>query len=173
MKKEHMIWLQENYACATGVIWIQEHNIKSLQEAWNVCNRGEWLLWMAKKLGVDERKLTLCAALCAHTVVQHMEDPRSREAIRVAFLWGRGKATDEQLMAARDAARYAKARYHSEAAARQAAAAWFDAAIWSAAAAAGGPDNGADDREANQLRTARIARKVLTEDVMEKIKEVK
>ena len=129
-------------------------------------------MWMARKLGVDKRKLTLCAALCAHTVVQHMKDPRSREAVRIAFLWGRGKATDEQLVAAREDARHTPARYHSEAAARHAAAARSDAAAWSAEAA-GGPDNDADAREANQLLTAEIIRKVLTDEVMEKIKEVK
>src|SRR5690554_1098239 len=194
MKKEHMIWLQENYACPPGVIWIQEHNIKSLQEAWNVCNRGEWLLWMAAKLDVDYRKLVLCGALCAHAVVQHMKDPRSREAVRVAFLWGRGKATDEELEAARAAARAAAARATTGWAADEAPriARWAAAdairptslsamsASQSAAAAAAADawarstdaDEATDAREANRLRTANIARKVLTEDVMSAIQTI-
>ena len=107
MKKEHFDWLETNEACQESMDWIAENNIQSLEEAWNACERGDWLLWMAEMLCVDQRKLMMCGALCAHTVIQHMKDPRSRNAVRVIFLWSRGKATDEQLEYARYAARYA------------------------------------------------------------------
>ncbi|MCK9457043.1 MAG: hypothetical protein M0R31_07095 [Candidatus Riflebacteria bacterium] len=107
MKKEHLFWLKSNQACNEGMEWIEENNIQSLEEVWNTCERGDWLLWMAEMLCVDQRKLMMCGALCAHTVIQHMKDPRSRNAVRVIFLWSRGKATDEQLEYARYAARYA------------------------------------------------------------------
>ena len=174
MKTKHLNWLQTNEACDPSIQWVEEHNIQSLEEAWNACERGDWLLWMATKLGIDERKLALCAALCAHIVVQHMEDARSRDAVRVAFLWGRGKATDEELMAAREAAEAAAngtsaattiALFSSDWAAVAAARAAADAAAARAADAAA--------RKSNQLRTADIARKVLTEDVIKKIKEIK
>ena len=178
MKTKHLNWLQTNEACKEGISWIQQNNVQSLEEAWNTCERGDWLFWMAAKLGIDERKLVLCAALCAHTVVQHMEDARSRDAVRVAFLWGRGKATDEELSSAREAtwaatdgsaaaaAAWAAPRSATLAAVRAASAAAWAAIDGSAAAAWAG-------KRSNQLRTAEIARKVLTEDVMKKIKEIK
>ena len=149
--------------------------------------------------------MTICGALCAHTVVQYMEDPRSRNAVRVAFLWGRGKATAEELhearIAAADAATaawaataiWAAARTadaYAATAARTAAAYAADAAAWAAdndayAAWAAAADDAAyaayaaawaaaarATREANRLRTANIARKVLTEEVMERIQTI-
>jgi len=168
MKTKHLNWLQTKKACKESISWIQQNNIQSLEEAWNDCERGDWLFWMATKLGIDERKLVLCAALCAHTVVQHIEDARSRDAVRVAFLWGRGKATDEELSSAREAtwaatgggaAAWAAVRSATLAAVRSATLA-ANAAAWAG-------------KRSNQLRTAEIARKVLTEDVLEKIKEMK
>ena len=162
MKKEHLEWLQANKACDSSIQWIEEKNIQSLEDAWYTCERGTWLLWMATKLNVDKRKLVLCGALCAHTVIQYMQDPRSRDVVRIAFLWGRGKTTDEQLSYARKAAWKAAAGTDDTAAL---AAVW--AAVWAVNAAAWA------DKRSNQLRTAEIIRKVLTEDVLKKIKEIK
>lgn len=173
MKIEHLNWLQTNKACNPSIQWIEEKNIQSLEEAWNACERGDWLLWMATKLKVNKRKLVLCAALCAHTVVQRMQDARSRDAVRVAFLWGRGKATDEQLSSARKAAWAATGGSGAAAAAARAADAddADGAARAAALATAWAAADGAADK--NRLRTAEIARKVLTEEVMKKIKEIK
>src|SRR5690554_1696751 len=102
MKKKHFNWLQANEACSESIGWIKQNNVQSLEEAWTSCERGDWLLWMAEELGADERKLAICAALSAHTVVQYMQDPRSREAVRMTFLWGRGKATDAEVGVAGD-----------------------------------------------------------------------
>ena len=172
MKKEHLNWLQTNKACDPSIQWIEEKNIQSLEEAWNTCERGDWLLWMATKLNVDKRKLVLCAALCARTVVQRMQDARSRDAVRVAFLWGRSKATDEQLSSARKAA-WAAAGGSGAAAAAARAADADDADGAARAAALATAWAAADAADKNRLRTAEIARKVLTEEVMKKIKEIK
>ena len=171
MKTKLLNWLQINKACDPSIQWIKQNNIQSLEEAWNVCERGDWLLWMATKLNVDKRKLVLCAALCAHTVVQRMQDARSRDAVRVAFLWGRGKATDEQLSSARKAAWAAAGGSGAAAAAARAADADADGAARAAALATAWV--AADAADKNRLRTAEIARKVLTEDVIKKIKEIK
>ena len=169
MKKEHLNWLQEYNACKESIKWIKQNNIQSLEEAWNICERGDWLLWMATRLSIDKRKLVLCAALYAHTIVQHMEDARSRDAVRIVFLWGRGKATDEQLSYARKAA-------------WKAATGTADAAAWAAVWATTFADtictvntiaDASADKKSNQLHTAEIARKVLTEEVIKKIKEIK
>lgn len=197
MKKEHLDWLRENEACDQSIIWVEENNVQSLQEAWTSCERGDWLLWLAAELNVDKRKLAMCGALCAHTVIQYMKDPRSRDAVRIVFLWGRGKATDEQLMAARDAARsvvyvtyedtywvIARATRSTRAAvtAQAAARAADDAfsAIRTATRTARTVESVAEtwsDAKAavkeNQLRTAEIARKVLTEEVMDAIRAIR
>jgi hypothetical protein len=175
MKKEHLEWLQVNKACDLSIQWIEEKNIQSLEEAWNTCKRGDWLLWMATKLNVDKRRLVLCAALCAHTVIQYMQDPRSRNAVRIAFLWGRGKTTYTQLEKAKTnalAAVIAARAVDTVTYAAAWAAAWATIpadTIWAINVAA----NAATDKKSNQLRTAEIARKILTEDVMKKLKEIK
>ena len=176
MKTEHLNWLKKNDACGGSIKWVEENNISTLEDAWNTCNRGDWLLWMADKLGIDKHKMTICGALCAHTVVEHMENPRSRNAVRVAFLFGRGKATLEELKEARIAAWAAAAAAAAAAAwaVAAAAAAAADAAAWAVAAAAAAVDDAADDdKKENQRITAEIARKLLTEDVFEKLKEIK
>ncbi len=160
MKKEHFYFLKTNRACEPGLKWAETQS--DLYELWNNCHRGDWMLWLADRLQVDKRKQVLCAALCAHTVVHLMTDRRSREAVRIAFLYGRGKATNEQLREAREAAANAAVW----AAARAADAAAAAAAIAAAVA-------GVTARQANLLRTAEIARKILTEEVMKKIKEIK
>ena len=176
MRKEHLEWLQANEACKESIKWIKQNNIQSLENAWYTCERGNWLLWMAEKLKVDKRKLVLCAALYAHTVMQYMEDARSRDAVRIAFLWGRRKTTDIELeKASADAWIIALgALAHNVA----------DAAAWAAAWATSGCAIGtADavalaisriiDKKPNQLRSTTIIRKICTEDVMKKLKEIK
>lgn len=177
MKKAHFAFLKTNRACESGLEWAETQS--DLYELWNNCHRGDWLLWLANKLKVDQKKLALCAALCAHTVVHLMTDRRSREAVRIAFLWGRGKATDEQLREAREAAWAAWAVADAAAAwaaNAYAADAWAIAATvaaravaWAAADDAAYAADDADARQANALRTAEIARKILTQEVFEKI----
>lgn len=176
MKKEHLKWLQVNEACKKSIKWIEQNNIQSLENAWHACERGNWLLWMAEKLKVDKRKLVLCAALYAHTVVQYMEDARSRDAVRIAFLWGRGKATDVELeKASADAWIIALGALDLNV---------TDAAAWAAAWATSGCAIGtadavtlavsrATDKKSNQLRITTIIRKICTEDVIKKLKEIR
>lgn len=186
MKKKHFNWLQANEACAESIGWIKQNNVQSLEEAWTSCERGDWLLWMAEHLGVDRRKLAICAALSAHTIVQYVQDQRNRDAIRVAFLWGRGKATDEQLEAAREdamkAAADARSAFWASNTALSAIGAADDndwAATRAAARAARTAESAAESwpdakaaRKENELRTANIARRVLTEDVLSAIQTI-
>lgn len=192
MKTELLNLLKKNNADVEHIKWIEENKIETLEEAWESCNRGDWLLWMAERLfGVDQRKLTMCAALCAHTVVQHIEDPISKDAVRIAFLFSRSKVTLDEVKEAKAAARAAENTWFSNRAAKWAATAakWvvFSAAEWgddayttityAAAAACAAADAtyahaGADAEKKNQRRTAEIAKKMLTDDVLEKIKEL-
>ena len=101
-------------------------------------------LWCARAEPQHERVWRLFAVWCARQVQHLMTDPRSLAALDVAERYANGMATDEELQAAREAARAAwdawDAAWAAEAAAGDAAgaalAAW-DAAR-DAAEAAGG-----------------------------------
>jgi len=77
---------------------------KSSEEAWNNCSRGDWMLWITSKLGVDIKILTLAKVHCALTVKHLMKDKRSIKALEMALKFVNGKATLEELKIAADAA---------------------------------------------------------------------
>ena len=84
---------------------IQYYNsCKSSKKAWNNCPRGDWMLWIALKLGVDVKILTLAKVHCALTVRHLMKDKRSINALEVALKFADDKATLEELKVAADAA---------------------------------------------------------------------
>jgi len=149
---------------------------KTFEEAWDNCPRGDWMLWIAQRVGVNKRKMTLVKALCAETVKHLMNDERSLNALKVAKQYGRYKANDSQLKDAYTAAD-AAASYDAYAAASYAAASYaaYAAASYAAAydaAASYAADTAAYDAAAdaaklkNQLETANICRKILTKDVL-------
>ena len=80
-------------ACPKAIQWVAN---KSVKEAWESCPYGDWMLWFAVKLQADKKKLFLAKALIAHQSVQ-WTDPKSRDAIRAAFLYGKGKIQKEEL----------------------------------------------------------------------------
>ena len=122
---------------------------KTFRGAWNNCPRGDWMLWIAKRVGIDIRTLTLAKGYCAKTVIHLMTDQRSKDAVKAAIDYGHGKIDDVQL---RNAAYAADAAY----------------AAYAAYAAA----DASDAVKKNQKATADICRKYLTKSVMEKIKSL-
>ena len=128
--------------CQEAIAFRKQFN--TFKEAWENCPRGDWMLWLAKKLQIDLLKLTTAKALCANTVRHLMKDERSTKAIDVALLFGQNKASIMELNAAADAADAAAAAAYAAAAAAYAAAA---AAAYAAAAA----DAAAADAEINQI----------------------
>jgi len=97
--------------------------------AWETCERGDWMLWIAARLGIDVRPL---AIEIARSVLHYLPagERRPWEALEVAERYLAGEATLEELQVAR---RNAAAAYVAFAAA--AAAAAFAAADAAAAAA--------------------------------------
>jgi len=69
----------------------------TFEEAWNACERGDWMLWIAQQMGVELQPLTLAKGLCANTVRHLMKDERSTNAVDVAIKFGKGEATREEL----------------------------------------------------------------------------
>ena len=136
--------IEKYHPCKDAVEFRRQY--ATFAEAWAACPRGDWMLWLAQKAGVNLRTLTLAKGLCAETAIRLMTDERSRNAVRVAITYGRGDATDEELSAAADAADAASAAAY--------------AAAHAAASAA---------YAANQQQTADICREVLTEEIMKLI----
>jgi hypothetical protein len=89
--KELLIQLD---ACSTAREWAGDMPI---EEVVATCHRGDWLLWLAKRVDVDLRLRTLAKGHCANTVRYLMTDERSLNAVDVAIAFGEGKATREEL----------------------------------------------------------------------------
>ena len=69
----------------------------SFEEAWRDCERGDWMLWIAKKSGIDDRLLTRAKALCANTVRHLMTDKRSTAAVDAALRYAAGEISRDEL----------------------------------------------------------------------------
>lgn len=96
--------LQKLDACADAVKFAAQFN--SLDEAWQACPRGDWMLWLAKKTGCDLRALTLAKAHCAATVKHLMKNEHSLRSLRVlqaAFDFADGKISQDDLANVYDA----------------------------------------------------------------------
>jgi len=89
---EFQIKLKSLNACGAAVTWAQQ---LTDGQAWETCERGDWLLWWAKRENCDLRQLTLAKARCAKLVIHLMKDERSRKAVEVSEQFGLGNATRE------------------------------------------------------------------------------
>lgn len=129
----------DKYApCKDALKFRRQH--KTFEEAWQNCPRGDWMLWIAQKVGVNIRTLTLAKGYCAKTVIHLMKDERSVNAVKTSIRFGRYLATKEELYAASaaaaDAYDAAYAVYDADAASYAAAYAASDAAADAASYAA-------------------------------------
>lgn len=92
---------------------------KTMVEAWNNCQRVDWLVWMLNAIDApkDEKACRLYMVWCARntplqdgrTTLSLLTDPRSVEALRVAEEFAHGRATDSARSAAESAAESAQA----------------------------------------------------------------
>jgi hypothetical protein len=111
-------------ACDEAIEWAGDRTIEEIVKD---CDRGDWLLWLAKKIDIELQPLTLAKGHCANTVRHLMKNETSIEAVDMAIAFGEGRATMEEL---NNAASYAAA------AAAYAAAGLIYAATYAAAEAA-------------------------------------
>ena len=89
-------------ACQEAKDWAEN---KTWKEVYETCPRGDWLLWLFKKVNPDDLQLlTLAKGHCANTIRYLMKDSRSIKAVDSAILFGENKITKEELKAAYDAA---------------------------------------------------------------------
>ena len=129
--------LDRFHACGESRDWAESlPTDTTIEQAWQMCEHGDWMLWIAAKLDVDQRLIVLSACGCARLALRHVADGETRPlaAIETAEAWCRGAATIEQVRAAAYAVRAAESAYPARAAAYAARAA--DAATYTAGAAA-------------------------------------
>lgn len=164
--------------CRDGVDF--RKRFKTFEEAWNACERGDWMLWIAAKLEVDIRILTLAKGLCANTVKHLMKDKRSTAAVDAAIAFGSGEIDGNEFKTAAYASHAAAcvyttyAAYYAASAAHAAtsAAASSRAAYYAAIAYAAASGNGSTSAiKRHQKQTADICREVLTNEVFRLINE--
>ena len=124
-------------ACPEAIEWASEQ--KNQKQAWNDCERGDWMLWLLGKLsGKPEsqkrKKLVLAACECSRLSLKYIQKDEKRPliAIETAEKWAKGNATIEEVKKAATAASAAATTAASAAAAAYAA----YAASYAAAAAA-------------------------------------
>jgi hypothetical protein len=139
--------LKELDACdgpGGAIEWAKDYD--TLQQAWDNCQRGDWMIWLINEMEwSNEKDLRLMAVAFARQVQHLMNDQRSINALDVAERYANGEANIEELTAAwvaawaagaawaAWAARAARVAWEAEAAgaARAARAAW---AAWAAGA---------------------------------------
>ena len=127
--KTHIVKLKKLGACQEAVEWAKQFN--NIQEAWNNCKRGDWMLWLLGKQAGSPRsksrkELVLIACKCARLALKYIPKNEKRPliAIKTAEKWVKGKATLQEVRTNADAAAHAA---HAAAAAYAAAAADYAA----------------------------------------------
>ena len=102
-----------NDACGNGREFAGQH--KTLNAAWNACERPDWLLWYAqRKMTVEKVVYVRVAIACAKRVLSIYKkrkpgDDRPRKAIAAALAWVENPS-EENRQAASAAAAYAAAK---------------------------------------------------------------
>ena len=130
--------LQRLGACSDSLSWVRSQD-GSAYDLWRRCDRGDWLLWLAARAGVDRQRVVLAACDCAEPALAHVPvgEERPRVAIEAARRWAHGDATIGEVRAAARAAAYAAdAAAHAADAAYSAADAHAADAAYSAYTAA-------------------------------------
>ena len=74
------------HACSDARDWAGN---KPIEVVVATCPRGDWLLWLAKKIDIDIKPLTLAKGLCVNTVRHLMKDDRSIRAVDTAIAFGK------------------------------------------------------------------------------------
>ena len=130
--------LRKLLPCEEGLAYAE--SFSSLQEAWDKCARGDWMLWLLGRLSrkpntASRKKLVLTSCACIRLSLKHVPagEERPRRAIETAERWARnaGPTLQEVAYAAVNAAVNAAAY-----AANSAATAAYFAANTAAAATA-------------------------------------
>jgi len=94
--------------CQDAIDWVED---RTIQQAWNDCRRGNWMLWLLEEMKeeegwLDEKEIMLLGCWCSRRALKYMPEgeTRSLKAIEAKEAWARGEITREEMVAARPAA---------------------------------------------------------------------
>jgi hypothetical protein len=181
--------LMRLHACKKGLKWAGQHD--DIIKAWKACKRGDWLLWLAVKLRVEQRLIVFAACECAKLALEFTDDDRPRTAIILAeqYVSGSHAVTIEEVALAAedceeavlDAGCYAdfaacNAAYaamhatcaitHGGSAKELSAAAAAEATVEAGADAALSPHDADVVRNVLRLRCAKVVRKRISDKII-------
>jgi hypothetical protein len=144
----HIEKLQEINACSESIEWASQYS--TAQEAYDACERGDWLLWLHARARSDPRILTRAKCEIARTVLHLVPDgeDRPRIAIETAERWARGEASEGEIRGAYSAAAASSDASDAAYAAAYASAVYFAAYAASAAASAADAASAASNADA-------------------------
>ena len=80
-------------ACDPIYNWVAAQPDCTPAVLWATCPRGDWLLWLAARVGVDRHVVVAACCACARTALRYVTDPRELRplsAIMIAEAWARG-----------------------------------------------------------------------------------
>ena len=85
--------LEQLDACSEAIRWVETQ--ETIEQAWQNCERGDWLLWLIGKLDIDRKRLVLATCQCARLSLHFIPEDESRPkiAIETAERWTQGEAT--------------------------------------------------------------------------------
>lgn len=142
---EFLQYLKSRKACVSGIAFVE--TCSSPQQAWEKCNRSDFMMWYLQEIEYDINTILAIACRCirgtrladGRTVWDLLTDERSRTAVETVERYIKGQASVEEVRAAALAARAADARAADAArAVRSAAAAPYHAARAAFHAVSGG-----------------------------------
>ena len=105
MKQKMINFLKKYDACSEGLEWAAK-NADSLEHGWrNPETPARFLIWLACKTPIiTDLEKHRFGLWCARQVQHLMTDPRSIAALDVKERWIEGRASNEELKSAREAA---------------------------------------------------------------------
>lgn len=95
--------LVELCACREAREWAYDMTVEEVVEK---CHKGDWLLWLAQKVGIGKRPLTLAIGHCSTLKLHIITDEKSKKTAEVAIAYGEGRATEEEFDIALNASNY-------------------------------------------------------------------
>jgi hypothetical protein len=97
-------WLLRHEACSPSLTWLAG---RDLATAWAECGRGDWMLWLAARAGMDRRVVVAACCACARTLLPRIpaDETLPLAAIEAVERWCRGEASIDEVRAARDSLR--------------------------------------------------------------------
>jgi len=95
--------------CKKAIQWVED---RTLQQAWNDCPRGDWMLWLLEEMKekegwLDEKQITLLDCWCARRTFKYLPEGETRplKAIEAKEAWARGEMTRKEMDIAIEKAR--------------------------------------------------------------------